>query len=383
LPPAAETTQIRALDQPARAGTGAVLALYQQKCDSGDVVADAAQKPALHALDALCAALAAAPPPKRWFWQKATPAPLGLYIWGPVGRGKSLLMDLFMEVVPVAEKRRVHFHAFMLEVHSRIHAWRQEQAGDPIPAVASAIATETRLLCFDEFQVTDIADAMILGRLFTALFGAGVVMVATSNTPPERLYENGLQRALFMPFIALLQSRTQTVSVDGAKDYRRDRLQGQDTYHTPLTPESFAALRREFDTLTDGASGAPDKLEFLGRSLNVPRAAHGVAWFTFDQLCREALGAADFEALAKAYSTLILEAIPVIPAEERNTARRFVVLIDTLYEHKTKLICTAQTQPEWIYPAGDLVREFERTVSRLYEMQSDEYWDLPSHGAHK
>ncbi len=284
-----------------------------------------------------------------------------------------MLMDLFFEAVPGSCKRRVHFHAFMLEVHDRIERERRAKTAKPIDRVAADIAGEAALLCFDEFQVDDIADAMILGRLFTAFFDAGVVVVATSNLAPDRLYEHGLQRELFMPFIALLKQKLCVLELDSGRDYRLSRLVGKRVYHCPLDEPAHEALSAAFAELTDGMPGASTALEVKGRSLVIPRAARGVAWFGFADLCANAVGAIDYLAIAARFGAVIVEAIPRLAPDQRNEARRFNILIDTLYEERVLLIASAEVPPEEIYQAGDGTFEFRRTMSRLIEMQSADY----------
>jgi cell division protein ZapE len=300
-------------------------------------------------------------------------APVGLYLCGPVGRGKSMLMDLFFRSVPNSRKRRVHFHAFMLEVHDRIERERRSETDRPIDKVARDLAAEAALFCFDEFQVEDIADAMILERLFRALFDAGVAVVATSNRAPDELYEHGLQRERFLPFIALLKQKLYLLELDSGRDYRLARLHGKPVYHHPLDEAARGALEHAFAELTDGAPGGETILTVKGRRLVVPRAALGVASFAFDDLCANPLGAADYLAIAERFTAVIIEAIPRLTSEQCDQARRFNVLIDTLYEAHTLLIASAEVPAEEIYAAGDGAFEFRRTVSRLIEMQSEDY----------
>ena len=299
-------------------------------------------------------------------------APQGIYIHGAVGRGKSMLMDLFFETAPVKRKRRVHFHAFMAEVHDRAHRMRK-QAGDPIPGLASAVAAEATLLCFDEFQVDNIADAMILGRLFEALLARGVTVVATSNTAPADLYRNGLQRERFLPFIDILQQRLRVLELAGGDDHRLARLKGRRVYHAPLDAASAAELDRAFGDLTDLDRGAPGTVSVRGREIAVPEAARGVARFHFDDLCRQPLGAGDYLALASRFHTFILAGVPAMQPENRNEARRFVNLIDALYEARCNLVLSAAVGPGDLYPRGLGADVFRRTTSRLIEMQAEDY----------
>jgi cell division protein ZapE len=290
-----------------------------------------------------------------------------------------MLMDLFFETAPVEKKRRVHFHEFMLEVHDRLHRHRQEAAaeGEDVAVLADAIAADATLLCFDEFQVTNIADAMLLGRLFAALFDLGVVVVATSNVAPDELYAGGLQRERFLPFIDLLKERLDILALDGLMDYRLARLQGMRVYHQPLDAAASAALDEAFAQLTDGAAGEPATLTVQGRRLAVPRAAKGVARFRFADLCERPLGAADYIAIATHFHTVVLAEIPQMSRAQRNEARRFMTLIDALYEHKVNLVCSAAAAPDALYAEGDGAFEFRRTASRLMEMQSRDYLARP------
>jgi cell division protein ZapE len=363
------------------------LARYRRRVSAGGLKADPCQELAAEKLESLAHALADYRPTEGaggWrerlgLTRRPDPAPQGLYIFGAVGRGKSMLMDLFFAAAPVERKRRVHFHAFMLEVHQRLHELRQgeDNGDDPIPSLALQIAADATLLCFDEFQVTNIADAMILGRLFAALFERGVVVVATSNTAPDDLYANGLQRDRFLPAIEMLKERLDVLELDGDVDYRRTRIKGMRVYHTPLGTAATQALEQAFAQLTEGAAAGPDKLLVQGRTLTIARAARGVAMADFAELCEKPLWAGDFLAIATHFHTVILDGVPVLKPEQRNEARRFITLIDALYEHRVKLICAAAAIPEQLYATGEHAKEFERTASRLFEMQSEEYLASP------
>ncbi len=366
----------------------ALRAAYDERLAAGEIRPDAAQDAALRALLRLEGELAKATAPstglKRLF-RKSEAAPRGLYLFGPVGRGKSMLMDLFFETAVAEPRRRTHFHVFMGEIHRLIDAWRkgspaerrarfgQAKGDDPIPPVATLIAERARLLCFDEFQVTDIADAMILGRLFEALFEAGVTLVATSNRPPDELYKNGLNRQLFLPFIELLKAKVEIVEVGGRHDYRLDRLRAAGAWFSPIDPDN----ERSFDRLWRDMLGKEEEsgatLEVLGRKMILPHAAGGLLRASFASLCSVALGPNDYVALAEAFHTVFLEDVPKLTSNRREEARRFVILIDALYEARTKLIVLADGQPSQLYPAGDGAFEFERTASRLQEMRSAEW----------
>jgi cell division protein ZapE len=311
----------------------------------------------------------------------------GLYVYGEVGRGKTMLMDLFFETSAVVRKRRVHFHEFMAEVHERVHVYRQELKNgetselDPIQRTAAAIAEESWLLCFDEFHVTDIADAMILGRLFTRLFELGVVMVATSNLAPSDLYKDGLNRALFLPFIALLERQCEVVRLEARIDFRLEKLTGVPTWYVPDDAKADAALDEAWRRLAGGHAGAPHQLMVKGHAVRIPKAAMGVARFSFSDLCEQPLAAIDYLRIAHEFHTVILDHIPVMDYARRNEAKRFIILIDTLYDNSVKLLASAQAQPDELYTAaeGYEANEFKRTASRLIEMRSQAYLGLP-HG---
>ena len=379
---------------PPRPTPGPVAARYDALAASGALERDPAQVALLRKLDALAEALGEHRLARKssalgWFLGRRRPSspPRGLYVWGSVGRGKTMLMDLFFEALPVRRRRRVHFHAFMADVHERIHLWRQKlksgevRGDDPIAPVAASLAEEAWVLCFDEFAVTDIADAMILGRLFTALFGHGVVVVATSNVEPDRLYEGGLNRTLFLPFVGLLKERMEVLRLDARTDFRLEKLAGSPVYHVPADGAARAALDAAFRKLSGRPRGDRVTLTVKGHAVEVPQAAGGIARFDFADLCAKPLGASDYIAVAQAFHTVILDGIPRMGFPERNEAKRFIILIDTLYDHRVKLLASAAAQPPELYAAesGPEVFEFDRTMSRLIEMRSDEYLSMP-HG---
>jgi cell division protein ZapE len=355
-----------------------VSASLDARIQAGTAQPDAAQHAAAVKLDQLVTELRSWRSARRWslplrFGGRGPAAPRGLYIWGKVGRGKTMLMDLFYETVRFKPKRRVHFHAFMAEVHDRINNARDRHPGDPIPIVAKEIADSARLLCFDEFHVTDIADAMILGRLFTALFDRHVCVVATSNVPPGALYTGGLNRELFLPFIALLSKKTETVELAASKDFRHEVMAGHALYFSPLGPAADAAMRAAFTRLSGQAKGTPRDLDVKGHKVHVPEFANGVALFSFADLCMKPLGPIDYLAISQAFHTILLAGIPRLGPERRAEARRLVALVDTLYDAHTGLIVSADSEPDDIYPLGDEAFLFERTASRLMEMRSEVY----------
>ena len=353
---------------------------------SGELRRDEAQLEAAQALDRLIDRLALRED-KRFFWQKDKPVPKGLYLWGGVGRGKSMLMDWFFDDVPSCSKKRVHFHAFMLDIHERISNWRKlsipdrkrsesyvRGAGDdPIAPVAKSIAKDAKILCFDEFHVTDIADAMILSRLFSALWARGVVVVATSNRAPVDLYKHGLNRALFEPFIEMMPNHLIIHAFEGETDHRLRQLSAAPVYYSPLGDGADIAIEAAWHRLTGMAISRPTTLMVQGRELTLENTAAGTARTTFDRLCGRPLGAADYLKLASSFQTLILERVPIMGRDMRNEAKRFVTLVDALYETRTKLIMSAAAEPDELYQKGDGAFEFARTASRLIEMRSQEY----------
>jgi cell division protein ZapE len=369
------------------------LPAYRALLAAGDLAPDDSQGAAAERLQDLWVKLRGYDPPPRsesaGMWSRllrrrpAEGAPEaragGLYLVGEVGRGKSMLMDLFFQHAEVARKRRIHFHAFMQEVHRRIHAWKRDNpdGSDPVPPLADAIADEAALLCFDEFQVNDIADAMLLGRLFTGLFERGVIMVCTSNIVPDRLFWGRPGRDAFLPFIALLKQRLDVMVIEGGRDYRRQRMAGVGTWHVPADWRAERALDEAFSRLAEGAAPGPRTLLVMGRAFTVALAAGSVARCDFDALCGRPLGAGDYLALATHFEALVLDGVPRLSPANFDVARRFIVLVDALYEHRVKLVASADAAPDALYERGEGAKAFERTASRLQEMQSAEYLDLP------
>ncbi len=347
--------------------------IYAARVQDGSLSPDDAQLEVLPEFERIRAALAQ--PAKRGLFRKPPEPPKGLYLWGGVGRGKSMLMDLFVDSLDVPV-RRVHFHAFMQEIHTKMHKARQRGVEDAIAPVAASVAAEVKLLAFDEMQISDITDAMIVGRLFEALFKAGVVVVTTSNRVPDDLYKNGLNRQLFLPFIALLKEQMVVHELISHRDYRQDRLEGAPVYFSPINDDARAAIEAIWQDLTGGVAG-PLTLHVKGREVEIPAFRNGVARASFYQLCGKPLGAADYLALAEAARVLVLENVPTLGRTNFNEAKRFVTLIDALYEARVRLICSAAAAPEMLYLEGEGTFEFERTASRLREMQSAD-WASPA-----
>lgn len=369
--------------------------LYQEMIELGELKKDARQAEIVEKFQQLFLTLSAKNSRKKQnffskiFFPQNIETPIkGLYIYGDVGRGKSMLMDLFYDLAP-GQKRRVHFHAFMLEIHQEMHEWRYmnsqkrikkfgTDADDPIPPLAASIAEKSPLLCFDEFQVTDVTDAMILGRLFEALFERNVILVLTSNRIPDDLYKDGLNRVLFIPTIEMLKDKMDVTALNGQTDYRLERMKGMEVYHYPLGEKATEELSKSFWRLTDHefddrTAVGPETIDVQGRHLHVPVASRGVAVVSFKKMCAAALGSADYLALAWRYHTIIMVGIPSMGPENRNEAKRFVTFIDALYENNVKFLCSAAVAPENLYAEGHGHFEFQRTVSRLIEMQSKEY----------
>jgi cell division protein ZapE len=364
--------------------SGPLAALGQRRAAADGLRPDPAQDRAAAALQGLHEGLgryeaaehAPAPGLLRLLARRRVPAPAprGIYLHGAVGRGKTMLMDLFFAGAPVARKRRVHFSAFMLETHDRLHRLRRSMpAGEAVPTLAAALAAEARLLCLDELQIDNIADAMLVARLFEAILQAGAVVVATSNWAPDALYAGGLQRERVLPFIALIKQRFDIVFLDGGIDYRRARLAGMQVYHWPLGAAAEQALERDFGVLTEGLAAAPIDIEVQGRALHVPRAARDVAWLTFEALCGAPRGTADYLALAQRFAVVAVSSIPLLTNERREEARRFTLLLDVLYERATKLLCSAAAPPDRLFDIPRDAVVTARAVSRLLEMQSAAY----------
>ena len=362
---------------------------YEALVLAGELQADRDQAVAVAALAEVQTELEAVPPRGSTIWRflgrKPEPA-RGLYLWGGVGRGKSMLMDLFFDSVQIKRKRRAHFHEFMIDIHARLKAERVKEEGDPIPPIVATLADETRLLCFDEMVVNNMADAAIMSRLFSGLIAAGVTVVTTSNRHPDDLYKDGLNRQLFLPFIDLVKDSLDIIALDGPTDYRRDRLGSARIWLVPNGPEATAALSETFFRMTDYPPEDRAHVPTLemdvggGRILHVPKALKGVAVFSFKRLCAEARGASDYLTIARRFHTVIMVGIPVLGPQNRNEAARFVTLIDALYEYRVKFLASADAEPDHLYPQGDGRFEFDRTVSRLMEMQSEEYL-AQGHGA--
>ncbi len=351
---------------------------YLDRIEAGEIEHNPQQAEIVTRLDDTAAELAKYRPSAGGlfglFKPKSGPTPRGLYLYGGVGRGKTMLMDLFFATVDFGPKSRNHFHEFMADIHDRIGHARKSVPGDPIPQVAAELAEQSKLLCFDELHVTDIADAMILGRLFTVLFERGTVVVATSNAHPSELYRDGLNRQLFLPFIDLIEDHMDIVELISGKDFRLEKLSGRTLYYTPATSDSREELDGHWQRLTGRpAKPSPVELEVLGRTIVVPSAAMGVARFDFTDLCAKPLGPRDYLAVAHHFHTLIIDNIPVLPAAKRNEARRFINLIDALYDNRVGLIASAQAEPGELYIKGDGADLFERTASRLIEMRSEQY----------
>lgn len=375
--------------------TARVAELYAARLAAGDISSDPAQAAVVKEfarleLELRQHVMAQKSSALGWLFQRKNTAksPRGLYIYGEVGRGKSMLMDLFFESLPDKSKRRAHFHAFMGDVHERIFREREAQKtkprknADPIAVVAAELASEAKVLCFDEFSVTDIADAMILGRLFEKLFADGVVVVTTSNVAPKNLYAGGLNRALFLPFIDMIRERMKVLNLDFPTDYRMEKLEGVSTWHCPLGQEADAAVEAAWARIVGPLGSTPGELQLKGRTLKVPQMGHGAARFSFSDLCEKPLGPnPDYLTIARQFHTVVLEHIPVMRPEQRNEAKRFISLIDTLYDANVKLVASAEVMPDDLYVGADGTEAFEfaRTVSRLTEMRSEEYMARP-HG---
>lgn len=362
---------------------GRVSAALNRLVETGALVPDRCQAEAALLLDGVCEALAARRGGLIASLTRLRRRPVtGVYLYGPVGRGKTLLMDRFFAAAPVSGKRRVHFHEFMDEVHARIAEYRQSEragvgAGDPVAAVTRTILAGTELLCLDEVHISDITNAMLVGRLFEKLFAGGLVLVATSNMPPQRLYENGLNRQLFLPFVKLIETRTQLFALAGEEDYRRGKFTDQAVFHFGVGREAEAAMNALWRRLTGGVDGQPECITSLGRTIRVPRAAMGVARFAFRDLCETPLGARDYLRLARAYDVLIVDNVPQFGRTDRDAAKRFTLLVDTLYDRRVKLGASFAAPLDELACDPSIRAGFERTISRLVEMQSADYLAAP------
>ncbi len=368
---------------------------YQTLVRDGDLRADPRQLEAVNHLQQVYLAVRNYQPDQKSFFGKRPARPKGLYLWGGVGRGKSLLMDVFFNNVPMKKKRRVHFHQFMIETHQRIADWRnmdeqsrkahphfqrRAEIDDPLPHVAAQIFAEAHLLCFDELQVTDVTDAMIIGRLFGRLFDLGCVVVSTSNRIPDHLYKDGINREVFLPAIDRLKAEMVIFHLDSEHDYRRGQLTSAPVYYAPLNEETRKALDQAWQAFIAGGTEEPQTFLVKGRTLTITRTARGAARVSFAQMCEQTLGAEDYLTVAENYHTVFMENIPILTPEMRNEAKRFVTFIDALYERRVKLVCSAEAEPDALYPRGTGAFEFNRTASRLLEMGSDAYLKTPIGG---
>jgi cell division protein ZapE len=361
-----------------------LLERYRRLLADGKVTQDSAQALAVEKLQILSNRLAHYTPPAKtdffsFFTRRRGEIPKGLYIYGAVGRGKTMLMNLFCETVPMKRKRRAHFHEFMADIHARLAAARRETKEDPIVSVARDIAEEARLLCLDELFVIDIADATILSRLFSTLFESGTVVAVTSNVHPRDLYKDGRNRDLFLPFIDLVEENMEVLQLEAARDYRLELLGGSHLYFTPLGSAATAAMDELWHKLTFGEPCQSQVLHVLGRELHVPQASFGVARFNFADLFEKPLGAQDYSSLARHYHIVFVDGIPVMTRDRRDAARRFITFIDTVYDHGIGLIASAAAEPHLLYPEGDGAFHFERTASRLIEMRSSAYLSKALH----